>query len=145
MSQRVTNQVPPVRPPPSRQALPPRLQHPPPNLHRSPHARGRALTLLRSLSHLLQPKRRKGEGSHHCHHLQAAESPRCERRMLEVVLRRRLELLRSLQEVGRDQVEEREVEETFRTRSPGLRASLSSKLPLCNTDSGPILFDKYSV
>ena len=131
--QRVTNLVPPVRRPPSRQALPPRLQHLPPSLHRSHRARGRAPTLLRCLSHHHQLKMRKGEGSHHCHHLQAAESPRCERRRLEEVLRRRLELLRNLQEVERDQVEEREVEEAFLTRSPGLRAFLSSKLPLCNT------------
>merc|ERR1719209_2643841 len=129
MSQRVTNQVPQVRPPPSRQALRPRRQHPPPS-PRSHHARGRALTRLRYLSHLLQLKRRRG-GSPHCHLLQAAESPRCERLRLEV-LRRHLELLRSegrnLQEVERDQVVEREVVEAFLTRSPGPRASLSRRI-----------------
>ena len=134
MSQRVTNQVPQVGPIQSRQALLPRRQLPPPN-PRSHRARGRVLTQLRCLSHLLQLKRRRG-GSPHCHLLQVAESPRCERLRL-AVLRRHLELLRSegrnLQEVGRDQVVEREVVETFPTRNLGPRVSLSSKLHLCNT------------
>merc|ERR1719219_319540 len=125
MSPRVTNQVPPVPPPPSPQVLRPRQRPPPPSPLSHP-ARGRARTRLRCPSHPRQLKRRKA-GSRHCHLHQVVGFPRCERR--RAVLRRRLERPRiegrNHQEVERGQVEEREAEEAFLTRSPGLRASLS--------------------
>ena len=151
MSPRVTNQVPPVHPPPSPQVLPLRLHHPPQN-PRSHPAKGRVLTRPRCPSHRRQLKRRKA-GSRHCHPHQAAGSPRYERP--RAVLRRRSELPRiggrNRQEEGRGQVGEREAEEAFQTRSRGLRDSLSSKLSLCRLrvrTHGPsieiALFDKFS-
>ena len=139
MSQRVTNQVPPAPPPPSPQALLPR-QPPPPPSPRSRPARGRAQTQQRSPSRPLQLQRRKA-GSHRCHLRQGVGFPRCERR--KAVLRMRLVLLkiegRNRQEVGRGQVGARVVvEEVFLTRSPGLRASLSSKLSFCSTCTWPL-------
>ena len=148
MSPRVTNQVPPVRPPPSPQVLPRRRL--PPQSPRSHRARERAPTRPRCPSHRRQLKRRKA-GSRHCRPRQAAGSPRYERQ--RAVLRRHSELPRiggrNLQEEGRGQVGEREAEEAFLTRSRGLRGSLSSKLSLCRLRThGPsieiALFNKFS-
>jgi len=63
-------------------------------------------------------------GSPLCHLLQMAAFPRCAK-LKAAPLRRRSGPLRNLQEVGRGQVAEREVEEIILTRSPGLRGSLS--------------------
>ena len=129
---RVTNQVPPVRPPPSPQVLPPRL-HPPPQSPRSRPEKERALTRQKCPSPRPLLKRRRA-GSHHCHLRQAAGSPRFERPR-GAVLRRRSVLLRTdgrnRREVGRGQVGAREAEEA-RPLKRNPEASLSSKNSLCS-------------
>ena len=126
---RVTNQVPPVRPPPSPQVLPPRLHHPPQSPLSRPE-KERALTRQKCPSPRPLLKRRKA-GSRHCHLRQAAGSPRFERPR-GAVLRRRsvLQRIGNRREVGRGQVGAREAEEArLLTRNP--EASLSSKISLC--------------
>ena len=131
MSRKVTSQVPLARPPRSLRAPPPRRPPPPPNL-RTHRGKGKVRTLQKSPSRPPQLEKKKDlamAGSPHCLLLQMAAFPRCAK-LKAAPLRRRSGPLRSLQEVGRDQVAEREVEETTLTRSPGLKGSLSSKFIL---------------
>ena len=132
MSRKVTSQVPLARPPRSLRAPPPRRPPPPPppNL-RTHRGKGKVRTLQKSPSRppQLEKKELAMAGSPHCLLLQMAAFPRCAK-LKAAPLKRRSGPLRSLQEVGRDQVAEKEVEETILTRSPGLRGSLSSKFIL---------------
>ena len=131
MSRKVTSQVPPARPPRSLRAPLPRRPPPPPNL-RTHRGKGKVRTLQKSPSRPPQFEKKKDlamAGSPLCHLLQMAAFPRCAK-LKAAPLRRRSGPLRNLQEVGRGQVAEREVEETILTRSPGLRGSLSSKFIL---------------
>ena len=134
MSRKVTSQVPLARPPRSLRAPPPRRPPPPPNL-RTHRGKGKVRTLQKSPSRLPQLENKKEllavvmAGSPHCLLLQMAAFPRCAK-LKAAPLKRRSGPLRNLQEVGRDQVAEKEVEETILTRSPGLRGSLSSKFIL---------------
>ena len=131
MSRKVTSQVPPARPPRSLRAPPPRRPPPPPNL-RTHRGKGKVRTLQKSPSRPPQFEKKKElamAGSLHCLLLLMAAFPRCAK-LKAAPLRRRSGPLKNLQEVGRDQVAEREVEETIPTRSLGLRGSLSSKFIL---------------
>ena len=141
MSRKVTSQVPLARPPRSLRAPPPRRPPPPPNL-RTHRGKGKVRTLQKSPSPPPQLEKNKKElamaGSLHCLLPQMAAFPRCAK-LKAAPLKRRSGPLRNLQEVGRDQVAEKEVEETILTRSPGLRGSLSSKFILL-TFLGSIFF-----
>ena len=133
MSRKVTSQVPLARPPRSLRAPPPRRPPPPPRPNLRTHrGKGKVRTLQKSPSRPPQLEKRKElevAGSPHCLLLQMAAFPRCAK-LKAAPLKRRSGPLRNLQEVGRDQVAEKEVEETILTRSPGLRGSLSSKFIL---------------
>ena len=132
MSRKVTSQVPLARPPRSLRAPPPRRPPPPPNL-RTHRGKGKVRTLQKSPSRPPQLEKRKEllavAGSPHCLLPQMAAFPRCAK-LKAAPLKRRSGPLRNLQEVGRDQVAEKEVEETILTRSLELRGSLSSKFIL---------------
>merc|ERR1719474_1604941 len=128
MIRKVTSQVPLARLPRSLRAPPPRRPppRPPPNL-RTHRGKGKVRTLQKSPSRPPQLEKRKElamAGSLHCLLLQMAAFPRCAK-LKAAPLKRRSWPLRNLQEVERDQVAEKEVEETILTRSPGLRGSLS--------------------
>ena len=133
MSRKVTSQVPLARLPRSLRAPPPRRPPPPPPNLRTHRGKGKVRTLQKSPFPPPQLEKNKKElamaGSLHCLLPQMAAFPRCAK-LKAAPLKRRSGPLRSLQEVGRDQVAEKEVEETILTRSPGLRGSLSSKFIL---------------
>ena len=131
MSRKVTSQVPPARPPRSLRAPLPRRPPHPPNLQ-THRGKGKVRTLQKSPFRPPQLEKKKElamAGSLHCLLLQMAAFPRCAKPKA-APLRRRSGPLRNLQEVGRGQVAEREVEEIILTRNPGLRGSLSSKFIL---------------